>query len=98
MAAAGPSSACTSSACACSAFVSNRYRPALCLVCFHDIAAHHVGVWAREEDAAGRVAFRRVGTEERLFARPADLALSSAAAHGRELAAGGGGGSQRTFF
>ena len=80
-------SRCASPSCACDAFAAQFYRPALCVRCFHTIGQHYAGLWLEERDARGGVFFRHVVSGERLLARPADLASSSAAARARELGA-----------
>ena len=67
---------------ACTDFSAQFYRPALCL-CYHPISDHFpAGVWQQEKDATGKV-FYVSKTGERLFARPADVSISSAAAAAR---------------
>jgi hypothetical protein len=88
---------CTVPGCsACPGFLAQWYRPALCSACFHTIAHHFPGDWSEEVDVSnGRVYFKQRGTEERLFARPADMSDNTALTRVRELARqrqGAGGG------
>ena len=63
---------------ACSAFRSNLYRPALCVACFQDIAAHFPGQWKAKTDfATGRKVYVNIATGTVLNTRPGEAFSSS---------------------
>lgn len=71
---------CVEPGCACGAFASNLYRPALCVSCYHTIAEHYPGLWFLVNDAeSGKVFYENAQTKTRLYWRPYDPAAASAA-------------------